>query len=406
LKAQPSRTVICLSSQQWDNDTWTNKQHIMSRLAERHRVIHIDFGYRRFSLHRKYLKSLTGGGAEYLKALQSGIIPRGDGLWTGHSARPTKVHRLPLENSLRDIFEFRTKVSIGRRFARRMKDDRPVWWVYHPGFGGHLDRMKPRGLLVYDCVDDYSAFPELKAHAPWLMEREERLCREADLVFTTSRSLYETKRHLNSETHLVHNVGDAEHFSRVMDPGLPVSAETGNLEGPVIGFVGAVSDYKLNLDWLCHAAAGRPRWQFVLIGPVGLADPGTDVSRLASMDNVHMLGRRDYSELPALLKGVDVTVIPYRMGSATDGVFPIKFFEFMATGKPVVISRLPALKEFYDSVLVARDAEEFVEKCEEALQMGDRGQKVRLELAEANSWSSRISIMMEHIERVFANKHS
>ena len=129
-----------------------------------------------------------------------------------------------------------------------------------------------------------------------------------------------------------------------------------------------------------------------------MADPTTDVSRLKEQQNVHLLGHRDYADLPRYLKAFDVATIPYRINEYTRSVFPIKFFEFLATGKPVVISNLPALQEHYGTVLVASTADEFVAACEQALQLGVQGRERRVALAEANSWLRRIGRLLELIE--------
>ena len=122
------------------------------------------------------------------------------------------------------------------------------------------------------------------------------------------------------------------------------------------------------------------------------------------MPNVHLLGSRDYADLPKYMKGFDVTVIPYRINQYTESVFPIKFFESLATGKPLVISRLPALEEFWEDALVADDEDGFVRRCEEALELGERGDEQRVALAREYSWPKRISKIMDHIEATGISK--
>ena len=379
---------------------WTNKQHIMSRLAKDHQVLHVDFG---FENHFRYFSNTrrfpSGESADMPRRLKDGIIQRGETLWTTQTISPPGVSLFAPPNRLRQHFEFANKIQAAQRFIASQKRQAPIWWVYHPGFGAYVDQFKPRGLLVYDCVDDYSAFPAYQPHAEWLEDRERALCSAADLVFTTSSTLYELRKSLNPETHLVHNVGDAAHFKQAMDPHLEAAPEIAKLEGPVIGFVGAVSDYKLNVDWMLTAARARPNWHFVIIGPVGLADPSTNVSSLREQANVHLLGVRAYDQLPSYLKAVDVTVIPYRINRYTESVFPIKFFEFMATGKPVVVSPLPSCSDYFDAVLVADTEESFIAKLDEALAMGSTNRDSRVALAEANSWPKRIGSILSHIDR-------
>lgn len=399
MSQQKSHTIICLSSQNWDDGMWTNKQHIMSRLARHHRVIHVDFGLRPLPayLYRRF-RHRPADLLHPMRIMSDGVARRGESLYVADSYNPFWVGLLPRQNRLRDFASYDLKTLFLKRFLARHDIEDPIVWVYHPGYAEAVERL-PRKLLVYDCVDNYAAFPTYRDDADWLMAREEKLCKEADLVFTTSQALYEDRAPYNPEnTHLVHNVGDAEHFEKALLPETTVAPELRDLEGPVIGFVGAVSDYKLDTSWLLHAAEARPNWNFVVIGPQGRADPSTDVSKLEATPNIHLLGRRDYDVLPSYHKGFDVAVIPYRINSYTRSVFPIKFFEFLAAGNPVVISKLPALEEFYDRVLVADDARDFVRRLDEALAMGEEGRNERVELAGKYSWEKRISTLMGHID--------
>ena len=377
---------------------WTNKQHIMSRLARRTRVIHVDFGLRDPIAYLWSRIRQKGSEAWRLDSAVDGVSKRGDKLWVSGSWAPWGVGRLPRQNRVRDYFSYEHKIARVKRFLTREGIERPIVWVHHPGYGEIVD-MLPRRLLVYDCVDDYAAFPEYAADGEWLTRREERLCRMADAVFATSKTLYELRKPLNPHTFLAENVGDAAHFGKAFAEETQVPVEVSALPRPVIAFVGAVSGYKLNIDWMVHAARERPSWTFLLVGPVGMADPETNVQTLKSLPNVRITSIKPYDELPAVLKGVNVTVIPYNINRYTESVFPIKFFEMLATGKPLVISALPSLEAYFDDVLVARDADGFVTACEAALQDTPEQRDARIALAQRNSWEKRVSELSQHVER-------
>ncbi len=393
-------TIVCFSSQRWRDKMWTNKQHIMSRIAKEHDVVHVDHGLRPLV---QYLAEKLWYHTDECwpphKLLYDGVAHEEGNLHIGDGYAPIWTGLLSHSNRIRDFFTFDMKVMMARNFVAENVDDAPIAWVYHPGFGDAVDKLDHK-LLVYDCVDNYEAFPFYGDDTEWLKAREERLCRAADVVFCTSQTLYDDRKEYNPDnTYLVHNVGDAAHFKTALDPDLEVAEEIAELDGPVVGFVGAVSDYKLNIDWVCQTCEARPDWNFVIIGPVGVGDPNTDVQSLKDLPNVHLLGHRDYQQLPRYLKGVDTAVIPYRINSYTESVFPIKFFEYLATGKPVVISNLPSLSDFYDTVEVARDGDQFIECCERAMADDDQDAKQRrIELAEKHSWPERVRKMMERVE--------
>lgn len=400
-------TIICLSSQNWDDRLWTNKQHIMSRLALHHRVIHVDYGLRPAPLYLwRRLKRRPQDLLSPLRTLTDGVTHRGGNLYTADHISPLLAGALPHGNPVRDRSTFDLKLLYLKRYLKREGITDPIVWVYHPGYGDAVD-MLPRKLLVYDCVDNYMAFPAYRDDPGWLRAREERLCRSADLVFATSQGLLNTRRAFNPDhTHLVHNVGDATHFGKARDPKLQIPQELLKIRerGPVVGFVGAVSDYKLNMRWLLHAARVRPDWQIVLIGPIGEADKNTDASEALRQPNMHLLGTRDYAHLPEYIKGFDACVIPYNINEYTEYVFPIKFFEFMATGKPLIVSKLPALNDYLGAVRWAEDEAGFVAELDAALAAPQEGTDARVALAEANSWDSRVNALWGHIERRLAEK--
>ncbi len=374
-------TIVCLSSQPW-HDLWTNKQHIMSRLGRTHRVIHVNFGP-----------------CNHPARLLGPSLTRTDGVTVAEFFAPGGlIQKLDPSHPIRIWAQFDLRArALGRYLASAHIDD-AILWVYHPGYGAQIAAL-PHRLLVYDCVDEYTEFPEYRAHPAWLAARDEALCRRADVVFTTAQGLFEDKRRFNPDnTYLVHNVGDAAHFGHALDAGVTVPPDLARLPRPIIGFVGAVSSYKIDVELVVALARQRRDWSIVLIGPKNTGDR-TSVAPLEREPNIHLLGRRDYASLPAYVKGFDVSLIPYRLNAYTARCFPIKFFELLASGKPLVITPLPALAGYFDAVRVAGDADALAAHCAEAMRDPQAGMPERLALAAQNDWQSRIDKLMAQVER-------
>ena len=394
-------TIVCFSSQPWEDGMWTNKQHVMSRLAKQHRVLFVNFGNQ--SPFKFVARAQQADPKTPIRLHNAWRLPAvrriSPSLQVLDVWAPTWLNFLPRAHALRQRLDFEHRVNAVGRFLAAEGIENAVLWVYHPGYGAAVARL-PHRLIVYDCVDEYTAFPEFRDAKAWIAERERQLCAVAGVVSCTAPALAETKATLApGRTHLVHNVGDAEHFEKALDPATEVPADIATLPHPIIGFVGAVSDYKLNTQWLVHLAKARPGWSVVLVGPAGVADPGTDVAELQALPNVHLLGHRSYETLPNYLKGFDVAVIPYRINDYTRAVFPIKFFELLASGRPVVISPLPAVREYWGAVRVAETADAFITQCEAALTDTDPvATQRRLELARRNSWDARVGKLLGLVE--------
>ncbi|MDP8249255.1 MAG: glycosyltransferase [Candidatus Tritonobacter lacicola] len=387
--------IVCFSSQEFrrKDDLWTNKQHIMKRLAATNRVLFVNplscFSVRRCIRLKKPFPVLERDPENLWIFWSHRITSR-------RFARNWKIHKW-----------FNT--ALLRRCIRKLHMRKNlVLWFYDPEMEYMPGKLGER-LVVYDCVDIMSAFPRygdpvLRAE---FIEKEERLVRRSDLVFATTDAIYREKKVLNESTYLVPNVGDFEHFSAALSPDLKPAGEIARMKRPVIGFIGAVTDYKLDIPLLEAVAQMRPDWSLVLAGPVLKPCDRFGSSSLSERENVHVLGKVPYEKLPAYVKGFDVCIIPYALNDYTRGVFPIKFFEYMATGKPVVSTPLPSLLGYSPLVSFGKSPTEFIGAVEEALREEDESiVRKRIETARENTWPGRIRRIMGLIEQHWPNKQS
>jgi len=162
----------------------------------------------------------------------------------------------------------------------------------------------------------------------------------------------------------------------------------------VIGFVGGLSQW-VDLELIAALAKARPEWTFALVGPVG-----TSVEALADLSNVQLLGPRPYVEVPAYLAGMDVGLIPFRHEPVTHHADPIKVYEYLAAGLPIVGTDLPALRRLAHVVRLADTPTEFEAQIAGALADGrESGRAGRRAVAELHSWSSRFRHIEDLIEK-------
>lgn len=230
-------------------------------------------------------------------------------------------------------------------------------WYYTPMALTYTSGLRP-ALSVYDCMDELSAF----AGAPAAMrDNEAALFRTADLVFTGGASLYESKRNQHSSVHLFPSSVDIQHFKRAremkQDP-----ADQVNIPHPRLGYAGVI-DERMDLDLLRHAAESRPDWHFVLLGPVAKIDPAT----LPRRDNIHYLGMKPYSELPAYFGGWEIGMLPFALNESTRFISPTKTPEYLAAGLQVVSTPIRDVVKPYGDlglVRIAAGASEFVSKAD------------------------------------------
>ncbi len=278
-----------------------------------------------------------------------------------------------------------------------------ILWLYYPPSYKYLLGRLGETLSCYHCTDDHAAYAEMLGLDPEPVRRAEvELVRKVDVVFTTSQPLYEQKLKINPNTYLMPNVAEIEHFAPVARDEIAPAADLRHISRPIAGFIGAVSAYKLDLRLIEETACLLPEWNFVFVGPVGEGD-GTQEDKLPHLPNLHFVGKRDYALLPSYLAAFDVCLIPYQLNHYTAGVFPLKFWEYMASGKPIVTTPLPALQAYLDYVEVGETSDSFAAALKSAVKSNDKPEVKlqRLALAETHSWAGRaeeiVKVLRTHL---------
>jgi glycosyltransferase involved in cell wall biosynthesis len=281
------------------------------------------------------------------------------------------------------------------RAASRLRLSEPILWAYVPQAEVLLDRLRPQ-LVVYHCVDDIAAHPRIDTAS--FRAAEARFAPRADVVLTSSRPLAERMRQLNANVHYMPNVADTDLFATARAPG-PIDPAVAALPEPRIVFTGAIAATKLDVALLTELAGLRPGWSFVLVGPVGLGDPSTDVSALSRVPNVHLLGPRRYAELPEVVRGAQAAIIPYLLNQLTASIFPMKIYEYLAAGLPVVATPLPSLAGV-EGISFAASASETATSLAKALsEDGPELRAARAALANGHSWEGRMREIADVIDR-------
>jgi len=371
------RDIVCVGFADWDTDLWTNQHHLMSRLARANRVLFVEsLGLRRPQLAGRDV-------ARIARRLRRGLAPPRavDGL---HVLSPLV---LPLHgNAIARRLNARLLPLLVRRAARRLGMRKPILWAYVPQAEVLIEPLAP-SIVVYHCVDDIAAHALIDTAS--FSGAEERFAARADLVLASAPKLARRLRTLSRNVIEAPNVADTELFATALQPGEPDAAMAA-LPAPRIVFAGAIVATKLDIPLLCELARARPQWSFALVGPVGLGDPRTDVSALAAEPNVHLLGPRGYGQLPAVLRAANAGLIPYARNELTESIFPMKVYEYLAAGLPVIATPLPALAEVAE-VQSAPDAQGIAALLDRALaEDSPERRRERSRAAAEHSWDRRL----------------
>lgn len=232
--------------------------------------------------------------------------------------------------------------------------------------------------VIYDCMDEWTGFPGMGRAIP---KAEQRLVRECDLLVVTAQRLYDKWRGLNRPLVLARNGVDHEFYLEHCQP----NGLLGGLTHPIVGYYGAIADW-FDLELLIQTARLRPNYSFVLLG--GVFD--TDISELSRLPNIRLLGQQPYETMPQYLYHFDACLIPFKKNSTTAATDPVKVYEYLSGGKPVVSVALPELEPFRDLLYIADSREDFVTQLDRALTEDDPAMiERRRSFAAENTWQNR-----------------
>lgn len=321
---------VVVSTADWDAVLWTNKQHTSIALRNLgHRVLYVEsMGLRNASFGRADATRILSRLSRLFRAPKE--VERNIWRWSPPSIplQRYKIVRLLNKVLCTSLLRFWTGRLFGSSF---------ITWTFSPLHTELVD-LSSQQLLVYHCVDDIAAQPGMPQEL--IQVAEKKLIEQADLVFVTSYELKDRVELFRPASYYP-NCVDYTHFSRLSTKSKSILDQ---IPKPRIGFVGALADYKLDVELLRAVFNNRPDWSLVLAGPFD--DKSSDVKELIGLRNVFHLGKIKYSDLPAHLNGLDVGIIPSRINRYTKSMFPMKFFEYLAAGLPVVATELDSLRDF------------------------------------------------------------
>jgi glycosyltransferase involved in cell wall biosynthesis len=367
--------IVYLSGYDYRGFIRFRPQHLMARLAHRHRVLYVEP-----TRARKWRTPWRWG---RLRREEAGLLV----------LEPPVLPGLRWSGAIRALNEALVRRRI-RRAMRRLGFRDAVTVVGTP-FAARIAGTLGERLVVYDCNDDWGAIPRLPSR--YLLRQEARLAQRADLVFATSRRLFERLERLNPRTRLLPSGVDVEHFAPGRD-GERVPDDVRGVERPVIGSIGSINATKDDLDLLEAVAVRRPEWSFVFVGPV-MRD--VNLARYPTLRRRgRFLGARPYESLPAYVRAMDVCVLAYRRNAFTASANPTKVFEYLSAGKPVVATELEDLAELGPLVALARDTDEFVAAIEAALDedAGGAMRARRIARSRQRSWDAIVDAFEAHTE--------
>jgi GT2 family glycosyltransferase/glycosyltransferase involved in cell wall biosynthesis len=342
-------------------------QHIAKALAQKgHRVFYISNNFKNLSTSDFDAKKLDETLPLYLTNL---ALNRSPAIYS-HRLTPNEFQQLT-------------------RSLAKLLD----WTGYHEtlslvdhAFWTNLAFSLPNNAVIYDCMDHHAGFADT---APIVIENEKLLFQKADLVLTSSQKLHEEASCYNTNVSLIRNATDYDYFK---NPPADIYRDTENRK--IIGYYGAIAEW-FDLEIIEKLAIACAENLILLVGN----DTVFAAQKLKKYKNILFTGEVTYAELPYYLHAFDVCIIPFKINPLTEATNPVKVYEYLSAGKPVVTVDLPECRELSNYVAIGHSVDEFCQKTKGALANAGNPQP-RQQFAATQTWTARIDSFEEALKKI------
>ncbi|MBA64841.1 MAG: hypothetical protein CMG55_03470 [Candidatus Marinimicrobia bacterium] len=373
-----NKNIIIIYGPPWDQPAQLSKHQFAKLWSKNNRVLYVESPINSASFFTRYRESL-----KLWKRYKKGPIKVKENLWIS-----TFFYFIPFRGS-KYLFgaEWVNKVNqyfLRKKFKKQVKDlkfNNPILIVGSAHILPIIDIFKAE-KVIYHCSDDYTLVPSF----PRSFENiEKKLLTKCDQVVTTADKLKQAKEKFNSNIISIPNGVDIDHFKSTQSTAIKIHENLSSFSKPIIGYVGTIFRW-INQDWIKYAAINNKNFNFIFIGPIT-----TNISKLEGISNIYFLGPKPYSELPSYLKAFSIATIPFVIDGVTLKASPIKFYEYLSAGIPIVSTDLPDLKDFDKIVTLVKNKEKFSDSLVQVIKKENSERKeIRMKIAKKYSWKQRL----------------
>ncbi len=390
------RDIIIVGQQPWDVEIGSNCKNIAIEFSKNNRVLYVNSPLDRISAIKKNNDPSIQKRIKLIKRNENGLVVIENNLWNLYPNR--MVESINWINNQR-IFEFFNHLN-NKKFAKSILEavkilnftnyilfnDNDIFKSFY------LKEMLKPTTSIYYSRDYMLSVDYWKKHGEKL---EPELIAKSNICLANSSYMANYCKQYNPKSYNVGQGCDIDEFSNLNE--LIIPGDIQPLNNPIIGYVGALIGFRLNISILVGIAKSKPDWSIVLVGP---EDEAFEKSELHQISNVFFLGSKLPSELPKYINSFDVCLNPQILNEVTIGNYPRKIDEYLAMGKSVVATKTPFMEEvFSEYTYLGETTEDFVMLINKALNENTsdliEGRKA---FASTHSWEENVLKMYSHIE--------
>lgn len=389
------KNIVIIGIQPWDIEIGSNCKNIAMEFSKHNRVLYVNAPTDRISS----LKERSNPKMKKRLGIAKGNLPEIEKIDTNlWNLYPKSIVESINWISSGWLFD-RLNYMNARRFSADIKEaleqlnfnDFILFNDSSMFLGLHAKALLKPELYTYYIRDNLVKVPYWQKHGERI---EPMVIKDADLVVNNSDYYVDYSSQYNPNSFMVGQGCDTSNFNDV-DGQIPKAEELQKIKGPIVGYVGALTDLRLDLNLLEFIAKEKPEWNLVLVGP---EDESFKNSILHQFSNVYFLGSKPEDSLASYIKGFDCCINPQKINEITIGNYPRKIDEYLSMGKQVVATKTKAMEMFESHVELASSKEEFVWMIDLALSKNDNYSLDKIEFAQSHTWERSVEEIYNKIE--------
>jgi len=398
-----NKPIFIFSNMRYNSPIEATSLFLARALAQNHKVYYIEnpFTIKDYLRHKNSPEFLAIK-QSFLNAEDAVIDTNQPNLKTIIPPIVSSINFLPEGVVFRLLLKINEQLIL-KRLRYILKNEGVKDFIFMNSFNFHypdIGKLLKPSLMIYHCIDPLITPYDLK-HG---FVSELKLVKNSDAVVCTSKALYLEKSRINKHSYLLPNAADLSHSSKALNPDLAIHPKLNNIPQPIIGYFGSI-ERRIDYDLMQKVISANPDKSFVFAGPVINEHIPAWFN---SAPNVYFTGQVPYSEMPQMIKGFDIATIPFKKDEVSATIFPLKLFEYLGAGKPVVVTNFNTdLKDYTkDAVIFCADAEEFSAAITNVLTT-DNAEKLskRRDVANENTWEASAERLMEIIGKELKLKY-
>ena len=393
-----NRDIVVIGIQAWDIEIGSNCKNIATEFSRHNRVLYVNPALDRISRYKEKNTTKIQHRIKVQKGTEPDLVQLNENMWNLNPVGIIESINWLNNNWLFDLLNSRNSNIFAKAIQSAIQrlgfKDFILFNDSSMFLGLKMKELLQPKTYVYYMRDYLTKNPYWRRHGVRL---EPQLIAKADVVVNNSTLYTKYGLQFNPHSYMVGQGCDVSLFNDLDREILPAE-DLAPFKHPVIGYVGALSARRLDIELIGYIAKQRPEWSVVLVGP---EDDAFKNSELHQIPNIHFLGSRDSSVLPEYIKGFDVCMNPQLVNDATIGNYPRKIDEYLAMGKPVLATVTEAMEYFREFTFLAVTHQDYVDLIEQALaENSPEKEAARRQFATSHTWENNVNEISKAIAKV------